>query len=286
MANFGYGGGNNYTTTTSYGAQGGAEGGGFMQTGYGGSQGGSQDTGGGSKSYGKDTLRPVTIKQMIDAEQPHPEAEFKIDKTEVTQLSFIGQVQSVLEQATNITYKLDDGTGMIDVKQWIDSDAPVETRKPTPKEGQYIRVYGRLKSFNSKRHVGAHVVRPIEDFNEISMHLLEATYVHLFFTKDPPEAGGGIKAENDGLFVGDNGGTTNGNEGTGTKKLPARISNNSRRVYELLSKVENNEGLHVHNIASKLSMELPEVYKCGDELLGEGCIFTTIDDETWAILEY
>jgi len=242
---------------------------------------------------------------MIDAVQPHPEAEFKIDNTEVTQvcfstipnlrhvltfptqLSFIGQVQSVLEQATNITFKLDDGTGMIDVKQWIDSDAPLETKKPTPKEGQYIRVYGRLKSFNNKRHVGAHLVRPIEDFNEISMHLLESTYVHLFFTQGPPEAqAGGIKAENGGLFVGDNDGTTNGHQGTGAKKLPARITPASRRVYDLLSKVENNEGLHVHNIASKLSMELPDVYKCGDELLAEGCIFTTVDDETWAILEY
>ena len=77
-ANYGYGG--NYSTT-SYGAQGGADGGGFVA---GSGESGSQDTPGGSKTYGKDTLRPVTIKQIIDATQPHPEAEFKIDGTEVT----------------------------------------------------------------------------------------------------------------------------------------------------------------------------------------------------------
>lgn len=44
-----YGYQNSYSTTT-YGAQGGADGGGFVQAGYGGSQGGSQDSPGGSKA--------------------------------------------------------------------------------------------------------------------------------------------------------------------------------------------------------------------------------------------
>merc|ERR1712093_696123 len=103
MANYGYGGG---YQTTSYGAQGGADGGGFM----GGSQQGSQDSPGGNKQYGKDSLRPVTIKQIIDAQQPHPDAEFSIDGSPVTQLTFIGQINQVSSQ-----------------------------------EGEYLRVWGRLK---------------------------------------------------------------------------------------------------------------------------------------------
>jgi hypothetical protein len=39
------------------------------------------------KTYGKDTLRPVTIKQIIDAQQPHPDAEFKLDGHEMTQVT-------------------------------------------------------------------------------------------------------------------------------------------------------------------------------------------------------
>ncbi|KAL8712540.1 MAG: hypothetical protein Q9225_006930, partial [Loekoesia sp. 1 TL-2023] len=75
-----YGGG---YSTTSYGAQGGMGGGGFM----GGSQGGSQPNAGRS-SLSKDTLRPCTIKQVLDATQPHPDADFKIDDIEVQQLTF------------------------------------------------------------------------------------------------------------------------------------------------------------------------------------------------------
>ncbi|RDW80471.1 putative replication protein A subunit [Coleophoma crateriformis] len=279
--NYGYGGGN--TTYANYGANGGADGGGFVAGGYGGSQGGSQDSPSGTKTYGKDTLRPVTIKQIIDATQPHPEADFKIDGSEVTQLTFIGQIQSISAQATNTTFKLDDGTGLIEVKQWVDSDADPENARPQPKEGDYIHVWGRLKAFNNKRHVGAHVIRPIIDFNEISMHLLEATAVHLYFTRGPLESGAVKQEGGNGMFVGESGGMP---ATTGGKQLP-NMSKEAKRVYELLlSAPQNNEGLHVHNIAAQLGMPNATVFKAGDELLGHGIIYTTVDDETWAVLEY
>ena len=41
----------------------------------------------------------------------------------ISQITFVGQIRTISTQATNITYKLDDGTGLIEVKQWIDSDA-------------------------------------------------------------------------------------------------------------------------------------------------------------------
>jgi len=69
-------------------------------------------------------------------------------------------------------------------------------RKAATKEGEYLRVFGRLKAFNNKRHVAAHVIRPITDYNEGQYHLLEATAVHLYFTRGPPEeASNGVKNE-------------------------------------------------------------------------------------------
>jgi replication factor A2 len=241
---------------------------------------------------------------------PHPDADFKIDGSEVTQvclmfqrstphlfkhqahkqqLSFVGQIHTVSSQATNTTFKIDDGTGLVDVKQWIDSDADPETAKALPSEGQYIHVWGRLKEFNNKRHVACHVIRPVTDFNEISMHLLEATAVHLYFTRGPPEsANGAVKAEG-GMFVDAGyGGATNGGAAGGVgKKLPAKTSAMARKVYNHLQNApQNNEGLHVHQIAAQLGIPANEVFKAGDELLGDGLIYTTVDDETWAVLEY
>jgi replication factor A2 len=201
-------------------------------------------------------------------------------------LTFVGQVNAISSQTTNTTYKIDDGTGLIEVKQWVDGDQDPETRKPGPQEGEYLRVWGRLKAFNNKRHIGAHIIRPITDYNELSYHFLEATAVHLYFTRGPPGGAGGVKAEGgDGMFVdGYGGGPVNGPP---TVKISSKIGPVARRVFDLLqSAPQNNEGLHVHNIAQQLSIGVNDVFKAGDELLGEGMIYTTVDDETWAVLEY
>jgi replication factor A2 len=95
----------------------------------------------------------------------------------------------------------------------------------------------------------------------------------------------GVKSEGNGMFVDGEG--ANGAPAMGGKKLPSKISAIGKRVFELLqSEPQNNEGLHVHNIANKLGVPANEVFKAGDQLLGEGLIYTTVDDETWAVLEY
>lgn len=206
----------------------------------------------------------------------------------MTQISFVGQIRNVSTQATNITYKLDDGTSLIEVKQWIDSDA-ADSAGPAYNEDQYVRVWGRLKAFNSKRHVGAHVIRAVDDYNEISMHLLEATYVHLFFTRGLPTgnaggSGGGGGGDGGGMFV-DQGGANAGGMGGMAKQLPP-MTPMARKVLNLLQTTpQNNEGLHVNNIAQQLGVSSNDVFKAGDELLGMGLIYTTVDDETWAVLE-
>ncbi|KAL6719306.1 Replication factor A protein 2 [Lecanora helva] len=283
-----YGGG---YSTTSYGAQGGMAGGGYM----GGSQQGSQG-GAGKGTYGEDTLRPVTIKQVLDATQPHPDADFSIDDVKITQISFVGQIRNISTQTTNITYKLDDGTGTVEVKQWIDADANSmdtdgTTSKPKLVENEWARVWGRLKAFNNKRHVAAHVIRPIVDKMEIQYHLLESTYVHLYFTKGDLST---IKQENAatngneaqaGYGGAGYGGAGGGNTNMGGPALPS-ISVAAKRVYQTMRTApQTNEGLHVQNIASIAGMNVADVHKAGDELLGHSLIFTTVDDETWAVLE-
>jgi replication factor A2 len=195
---------------------------------------------------------------------------------------------------------MDDGTGTIEVKQWIDQDStsPMDTddapSKPKLVEGTYARAWGRLKAFNNKRHVGAHVIRPIQDHNEIQYHLLEATAVHLYFSRGPPEqfmnpmadgthqAPGAFKQESSSFNY-----NAGGNQMASNSKTLPQMSPAARRVYEALrSGPQSNEGVHVHQLVTQLGMPYPEVLKAGDELQGHGSIFTTVDDETWAILEF
>ncbi|KAK8080684.1 replication factor A2 [Apiospora hydei] len=245
-----YGGG---YSRTSYNAGGGDDAGGFV---YGGSQGGSQSAHyltlptSSRRATATTPCAPVTIKQVIEAEQAYPDAPFRIDGLEVTQVTFVGMVRAISPQTTNVTFRLDDGTGIIEVKQWLDADKQDDTSKQAFALDSYVRVWGRLKSFNNKRHVGAHVIKPVADYNEVQYHLLEATYCHLFFTKGAPAA--------------------------------ATVA-----VYNWLSNSEGgNEGVHANIISQAMKISIGEVLKCGEELTSAGVTYTTVDDETFAILDY
>ncbi|RYP58705.1 hypothetical protein DL769_008836 [Monosporascus sp. CRB-8-3] len=267
-------------TRTSYGAGGGEDGGGFV---YGGSQAGSQAAG---KGYSDESLRPVTIKQLIDADQPYPDANFRIDGVEVTQVTLVGMVRAISPQTTNVTFRLDDGTGVIEAKQWLDADKhDDEAAKSAFALDQYVRVWGRLKSFNNKRHVGAHVIKPVVDFNEVNYHLLESTYVHLHFSKggDPTAAGGGGGGggDDDSMFV--DGGYGAAGNGPNLSGLSAK----ARKVYNFLQNSESgNEGVNIHVIAQSTGMTVPEAMNVAEELIQPGLIYTTVDDDTFAILAY
>lgn len=67
----------------------------------------------------------------------------------------------------------------------------------------------------------------------------------------------------------------------------SNVSPAARRVYQAIkSTPQNNEGLHVENIAATIGMNVNEVMKAGDELLSHSLIFTTVDDLTWASLGF
>jgi replication factor A2 len=200
-----------------------------------------------------------------------------------SQVTIVGQISNVATQTTNITYKLDDGTGSIEVKQWNDADA-METSplKERLVEGAYCRAWGKLKDLGNRRHVNAQIVRPVDDMNEVSYHLLEATQVHLYITRGP--VGGAGAAAGGGAAV--NGAGQQGATGAYGGVDLSGYNAVAKRVYQYLREApQSNEGLHQHEIAAKLGIDSGEVAKAGDAMLEGGLIYTTVDDQTWAILE-
>jgi replication factor A2 len=191
----------------------------------------------------------------------------------VLEVTFVAQIRSVANQTTNNTFKLDDGTGTIEAKQWVDSDSAAngDDQGGSSKLGEqvYVRVFGKLKSFNGKRHLGASVIRPIDDLNEIQCHLLEATVVHLFYSRGPPA---GPDSKTNGA---------NGNQAP----APYKGGGVEGRVYECIrTSVQSNEGLHVSDIAQRLNLDQQQVMAACESLSIEGKIYTTVDEYTWALL--
>ncbi|KAL8407876.1 hypothetical protein RB594_006615 [Gaeumannomyces avenae] len=270
---------------TNYNAQGGDDGGGYM----GASQQGSQAGGGGGNqnSYQNESLRPVTIKQLYSTEEAYSGAELVLDGNPLAQVTFVGQVRQVNPQATNITYRIDDGTGSIDVKKWIDSQSMTDT---DPAElhplDSFVRVWGKLKHLQDRRHVGATFMRNVDDFNEVSYHMLEAAYVHLYFANAKPgaEAGGGGGGE-DSMFV-DSYGDSHGGGGGGAAKAKGCSANAQRIFGYMQNQAAGNDGMEAHVISKGIGMPVNTVLAAADELVTQGLIYTTLDDQTWAILDY
>ncbi|KAJ5894836.1 hypothetical protein N7495_006527 [Penicillium taxi] len=263
-----------------YGSQSGG-GGGFMP--------GETNSPSGGKSADRDnkTLRPVTIKQILDATQPYPDAPYQIDHADVANVLFVSQIRNISHQSTNHTYKMDDGTGEIEVRKWVEAnqdsmdmdEGKTESKDELTTSG-YARVFGAIKSFGNKRYIGAHSVRPVKDLNEILCHPLEATAVHLFFTRGPP---GGVSAGGDAGAYGAAGDDAN----AGSNAVLNKLTPVAQRVYQMLkTEPQDDTGLHLHQLASKLHLPVTDVARAGQELLDAGLIFSTMDEQTWAILEY
>ena len=177
------------------------------------------------------------------------------------------------------------------VKQWIDTDAANDDAMDSGEgtgpskitEGAYCRVYGRIKAFNNKKHVGAHVIRPVTDYNEINFHLLEATYVHLFFTRGAPDPTMKPEPGKDDNFTAATGATSG--MGINGRPLP-NLTTIAKKVYHfLLTTPQGGEGLHMQQIAAGLQESIAEIHKAGEELQANSLIYSTIDDHTWALLE-
>ncbi|KAJ5902983.1 hypothetical protein N7504_005366 [Penicillium tannophilum] len=261
----------------NYNPYGGAGGGGGFMSGETNSPSGGKNGGGDNK-----TLRPVTIKQINDATSPYPEAPFQVDNADVANVLFIGRVRNISKQSTNITYIVDDYSGRVEVKKWVDAAyMDIDETKGDIQLGVYVRVLGAIKSFGNKRYIAAHSLQPVTDVNQFFCSMLDATAAHLFFTRGPPGGNGSGDGGTGGAGM-DGGDNYNGHD-----RVLSSLSPFARDMYNLL-KTESHDatGLHLQTIASRLGLPAMDIGKAGNELLNAGLIFSTLDEETWAILDY
>lgn len=167
----------------------------------------------------------------------------------------------------------------------ISGPASVPDRKKIVTNG-YAKVWGKISSFNNRRSVTAHVVRPLTDMNEYHFHFLEATAIHLYFTRGPSPAKIKADAAKGISAAGGAAGGAGENIGVDGRPLP-HLSPIARRVYDTLSNTaQSREGLHVQHLATLLGLPVSDVYNASGELRSHGLIFDTVDDDTWALMEF
>ncbi|RNF08346.1 replication Factor A 28 kDa subunit [Trypanosoma rangeli] len=132
-------------------------------------------------------IRPVTIKQLLEAQRVG-EGVMVVDGREVTQATVVGRVIGYEDETANrltgaVTakhygYRITDGTGLVVVRQWMESEHQEE---PLPVQC-YVRVSGTVKVWQNAPIVTG-TVRLVSDCNELNYHYLDAILTHLRLSK-------------------------------------------------------------------------------------------------------
>uniref|UniRef100_A0A672FLS0 Replication factor A protein 2 n=1 Tax=Salarias fasciatus TaxID=181472 RepID=A0A672FLS0_SALFA len=197
---------------------------------------------------------PCTVSQLMMASQA--DEAFKVGDVEVAQITIVGVIRSTDKSMTNIQYKVDDMTAApMDVKQWVDTEDPSVDSTVLP-PGTYVKVSGNLRSFQNHRSVVAFSVRPLEDMNEITSHMLEVVQAHMMLSK--PQ----------------------------TMVRKPRVSVKllivcfPLKVLSLIRGCPEPQGISIHDLRQRLSgMSVPVIKQAVEFLSNEGHIFSTIDED-------
>jgi hypothetical protein len=132
-------------------------------------------------------LVPCTIRQILHAKQITSEDDdFLIDDQVVNQVSLVALIINFEQQPNHLNFQIDDATGVLDVRIWIEPPSNVGYQQNEWTSGRYVRVIGNIKAFGPRKTLIAVRLNIVEDPNEITYHHLECIHVHMKNTLSPP----------------------------------------------------------------------------------------------------
>jgi len=128
------------------------------------------------KEYDQKHFLPVTIRQVMGCTTEPP----TIDGTEIYYVKIVGCIKSKDEQSTAINYAIEDGTGIIDAKEWVnDKDgASAAARREKIVSNVYVRAFGMIRTFNGTTSLQCYHISMLADVNEMTSHYLETILTH------------------------------------------------------------------------------------------------------------
>ena len=241
-------------------------GGGFLDKTFGESP-ASQDR----KQKKKPGIVPITAAGILNATYQLGTDAFVLNEVPLHQVTLVGMISSVTENRTNLSFEINDFTGTVNVKRWLDQDENGEEYEEARfREDTYVRVFGYIKRFDeNKKHVVAFHMVPVTDFNEITMHMFEVIYASLSIQKQKAS-----NADNTTHF-GNNSFSAQGDLGPET----GNMSKSQRRIYEMVNQVTLQQGIFIGDLVTRLNMSEQSVRDDLEHLSNEGLIYSTTDDD-------
>ncbi|KAI9106373.1 hypothetical protein K1719_021901 [Acacia pycnantha] len=225
-------------------------------------------------------LVPVTVKQISEVSQSGDEkSNFIINGVDVTNVTLVGMVFEKVDRNTDVSFVLDDGTGRIKCRRWVNE--PFDTKEMEEiRDGMYVRVYGHLKSFQGVKQVVAFSIRLVMSFDEISFHFIDCIHNHLH-----------AKAKVEGVTPAhplsiNSSQVSNGSQAPSSNPLYAQYSMDGLKDCDKLvldylnqhSDMSDDRGIHVNEMARELKLPLDKIMLSLKALGDDGLVYSTIDD--------
>ncbi|XP_013876696.1 replication protein A 32 kDa subunit [Austrofundulus limnaeus] len=234
---------------------------------------------GGEKKVGRTRatqIIPCTVSQLMSASQA--DEAFRVGDVEVSQVTIVGIIRTTDKSMTNIQYKVDDMTGApMDVKQWVDTEDPSVDSALLP-PGAYVKVSGNLRSFQNHRSIVAFSVRPLEDMNEITSHMLEVVQAHMDLSKPQSTtvAVGGTSSNQSPMSRS----TSAVTAGNNPSAIFNGLSATQNQVLSLIRSCLDPQGISIQEIKQRFGgISLTVIKQAVEFLSNEGHIFSTIDED-------
>ncbi|KAK3525411.1 hypothetical protein QTP86_031513 [Hemibagrus guttatus] len=174
---------------------------------------------------------PCTVSQLLSARE-HRDS-FFIRDMELNQVTVVGLIRRTTLTLTHIVYSVDDMTGPpLDIKQW--------------------------QNFEHHRSMVAFNIRRLDDFNEITSHMLEVIQAHL------------DSASSSCTMI---------NTSHASDPTSIGFTANQRQVYTSIKNCPLAEGISMQRLRNSLKyLSSYDIRNCLQFLINEGHIFSTIDD--------
>ena len=99
-------------------------------------------------------------------------------------MTIVGKIVSKEETGAHKLLSVDDGTGACCCKEYPGEETAEGANEVTFETNEYVRVTGKLKSWNDARYIQVMNCRKITDFNEVAFHFLDAMYASSRFSNE------------------------------------------------------------------------------------------------------
>jgi len=234
------------------------------------------------KSYDtqSQSVRRLTIKQLSESIGQNSDG-LVVDGKEVSNIALVGKMSNVKEDQVIFTMVLDDGTGTVLVKMYINNDGNEDMERDQRgqlKDGMYVRVFGHVTQYNNETSINAFSIRPITDFNEITYHLSQVIFQHLHLTKGTtPQGGSGAATAQTG--------------GAGMQQQVvhqqvggmAPVDTEVLNIFNSMDTSGNEAGMGVAEVIAHSNNRLDQstVMAAIHRLVEDGHLYSTIDDAHW-----